>query len=80
LVAKYGAKCRPLDSLGYREAQAVLRGEIAETVAIPVAAQGHRNYAKRQGTWFRREPGVNWLAGFGDEVTTQAEEVVAAAS
>ena len=29
--------------------------------------QAHRNYAKRQMTWFRREPDVTWLEGFGDD-------------
>lgn len=42
--------------------------------AMAAVQQGHRNYSKRQGTWFRREPGVHWLAGFGDD-----PEVVAAA-
>jgi len=36
--------------------------------AIAAVQQAHRNYAKRQMTWFRREPGVEWIAGFGDEV------------
>jgi tRNA dimethylallyltransferase len=34
---------------------------------LETAQQAHRNYAKRQMTWFRREPGVQWLAGFGDD-------------
>jgi tRNA dimethylallyltransferase len=76
LVAKYGADCRPLGSLGYRQAQAVLRGEMTDAEAIAATAQGHRNYAKRQMTWFRREAGVRWLAGFGDTVTTEAESFV----
>jgi tRNA dimethylallyltransferase len=39
--------------------------------AIEAAQQGHRNYAKRQLTWFRREPEVHWIAAFGDEAETQ---------
>ena len=38
--------------------------------AVAAAQQGHRNYAKRQLTWFRREPEVHWIAGFGDEAET----------
>jgi tRNA dimethylallyltransferase len=38
--------------------------------------QGHRNYAKRQMTWFRREPEISWIAEFGDTVT--ASEAAAA--
>jgi tRNA dimethylallyltransferase len=68
LVAKYGAECRALGSLGYKQAQAVLRGEMSEPEAVAATAQGHRNLAKRQGTWFRREAGVEWLRGFGEDV------------
>jgi len=60
-----------LDSLGYRQAQSVLIKGISEKVAIAEAQQGHRNYAKRQLTWFRREPGVHWIEAFGDEPETQ---------
>jgi tRNA dimethylallyltransferase len=38
--------------------------------AIKEAQQGHRNYAKRQMTWFRREPDVHWIEAFGDEEET----------
>jgi tRNA dimethylallyltransferase len=38
--------------------------------------QGHRNYAKRQMTWFRRELEVHWMAEFGD--TPSASETAAA--
>ena len=38
--------------------------------AVKAAQQGHRNYAKRQMTWFRREPEVHWIEGFGDEAET----------
>jgi len=38
---------------------------------VVAAQQAHRNYAKRQMTWFRREPEVCWLRGFGDEAEIQ---------
>jgi tRNA dimethylallyltransferase len=41
--------------------------------AIARAQQGHRNYAKRQLTWFRREPDVHWVGGFGDDPTVQRQ-------
>jgi len=66
LLDRYGA-VKALDSLGYRQAAAVLDGKMSEQAAIEAAQQGHRNYAKRQLTWFRREPEVHWLEGFGDE-------------
>jgi len=77
LLARYGP-VKALDSLGYRQGQAVLAGTLSLEAGIEAAQQGHRNYAKRQMTWFRREPEVHWLAGFGDddEVTRAAAELV----
>jgi tRNA dimethylallyltransferase len=66
LLERYGP-VKALDSLGYRQALAVLAGTLSIEAAIKAAQQGHRNYAKRQMTWFRREPEVHWIAGFGDE-------------
>lgn len=62
---------RPLTSLGYKQAIQHLRGELTLEGAIAAAQQGHRNYAKRQMTWFRREPEVEWFAGFGSDPETQ---------
>jgi tRNA dimethylallyltransferase len=67
LVERYGETPRAFDSLGYRQARAVLRGEMPLEDAVAAAQQGHRNYAKRQLTWFRKEAEVQWLEGFGDE-------------
>jgi tRNA dimethylallyltransferase len=69
LLARYGP-VKALDSLGYRQALAVLAGTLSLEDGIAAAQQGHRNYAKRQLTWFRREPEVMWIAGFGDEPET----------
>ncbi len=66
LLDRYGP-VKALDSLGYRQALAVLAGTMSVEAAISAAQQGHRNYAKRQLTWFRREPAVHWIAGFGDD-------------
>ncbi|MEO6982054.1 MAG: tRNA (adenosine(37)-N6)-dimethylallyltransferase MiaA [Edaphobacter sp.] len=79
LLARYGDTCRPLSSLGYAEAAAVLRGELTREQAITQAQQGHRNYAKRQQTWFRREPDIHWLEGCGsdEDITAQAQQLVA---
>lgn len=64
---------RALGSLGYKQASQVLRGELSTPIALLDAQQGHRNYAKRQLTWFRREPDVKWFASFGDDVQLQRE-------
>jgi tRNA dimethylallyltransferase len=71
LLAKYGDAARPLASLGYRQAVQMLRGEIDAKAALQAAQQAHRNYSKRQMTWFRREPEVMWLNGFGDDPEIQ---------
>jgi tRNA dimethylallyltransferase len=77
LIARYG-RTPVLSSLGYREAGQFLDGTLTLTEAIAAAGQGHRNYAKRQLTWFRREPEVRWLYGFGDDpvVRLEAERLV----
>jgi tRNA dimethylallyltransferase len=71
LLTKYGDAAGPLASLGYKQAVQLLRNEIDLQSALQAAQQAHRNYAKRQITWFRREPGVAWLAGFGDDPAIQ---------
>jgi tRNA dimethylallyltransferase len=65
LLEKFGP-VKALDALGYRQALHVLREPAARDVEIQAAQQGHRNYAKRQLTWFRREPEVHWIEDFGD--------------
>jgi tRNA dimethylallyltransferase len=72
-VARYGEQAGPLASLGYKQAVQFLRGELDRESAIRAAQQAHRNYAKRQMTWFRREPDVHWIEGFGDETAIQAQ-------
>jgi len=74
LLERYGP-IKALDSLGYRQAMAVLAGTMSEPDAIAAAQQGHRNYAKRQLTWFRREPDVHWIEAFGDEPDTERAAV-----
>jgi tRNA dimethylallyltransferase len=69
LLEQYGP-VKALDSLGYRQAVGVLQEHLSVGAAVEAAQQGHRNYAKRQLTWFRREPNVHWLEGFGNEQET----------
>lgn len=69
----YGRRVRPLSSLGYKQAMQYLDGELSLPAAIAAAQQGHRNYAKRQMTWFRREQDVRWLTGFGSDSDTQQQ-------
>ena len=76
LLQKYGPSARPLASIGYRETVQLLKGEITKDAAIAAVQQAHRNYAKRQMTWFRREREVHWLTGFGSEPEMQQQASV----
>jgi tRNA dimethylallyltransferase len=75
LLEKYGSAPRPLSALGYKQAVALMRGEFEREDAVQAAQRAHRNYAKRQMTWFRREPDVTWIHGFGDDAKVQSEAI-----
>ncbi len=78
LLERYGDAARPLTSLGYKQAVQLLRSEVDSKTALQSAQQAHRNYAKRQMTWFRREPDVIWLEGFGDAPAIQKKAAMLA--
>ena len=65
---------KPFEFIGYRELHDRQEQGSPSPKVTEAIAQATRRYAKRQLTWFRKEPGVLWLAGFGD-----AADVVAAA-
>jgi tRNA dimethylallyltransferase len=71
---------KPFDFIGYRELRAVARGEMNLETAKDAIQIATRRYAKRQMTWFRREPSVHWLAGFGDQEQVQRAILVWLAS
>lgn len=75
LLEKYGPSATPLAALGYKQAVQLIRREIDLPSAVAAAQQAHRNYAKRQMTWFRREPEVQWLNGFGDDPRIQRDAI-----
>jgi tRNA dimethylallyltransferase len=61
------ATAKPFEFIGYRELRQHFGSAhpLADTIAA--IAQATRRYAKRQLTWFRRESGVQWFGGFGDD-------------
>ncbi len=65
LALGYPPTVKPLESHGYKQALQMVRGELGPRDAIFYAQRNTRNYAKRQITWFRKEPGLEWLRGFG---------------
>ncbi len=64
---------KPFDFIGYRELRAVLHEKLSLPEAVSSIRQSTRRYAKRQLTWFRRNPSVHWFAGFGDAPEIQQE-------
>jgi tRNA dimethylallyltransferase len=78
LLARYGPEVFAMRSLGYRQAANHLRGETSLAQAVAAAQQGHRNYAKRQLTWFRRDPDMLWLEDFGAAATPLAAQALRA--
>lgn len=69
----YGPGSKPMQSLGYKQALEFLSGEKTIDEAITECQLRTRQYAKRQVTWFRTEPDVVWLDGFGSEKRVQEE-------
>lgn len=64
---------KPFGFIGYRELRAVLQGGLKIDEARDVIQQATRRYAKRQMTWFRKEAGIHWCEGFGDDPQVQAQ-------
>ena len=62
----FAESCKPFESHGYKQALQLIRGELNPRDALFYAQRNTRNYAKRQITWFRREPELAWLKDFGD--------------
>lgn len=73
LAAGVPATAKPFESLGYKQALQVIAGRWTAEQALQSTQSETRQYAKRQLTWFRKEPAVHWLEGFGDEARIQQE-------
>jgi tRNA dimethylallyltransferase len=74
------ANAKPLQSLGYKQAVAVLNGAMSLEEAIEECQTRTRQYAKRQLTWFRADPDVQWLPGFGDDPAVRQEAMALVAA
>jgi tRNA dimethylallyltransferase len=73
LFAGLPPTAKPFESLGYKQALQMVQGRITEQQAIESTQLETRRYAKRQQTWFRKEQGVHWIEGFGDNPRVQTE-------
>ena len=57
----YTSSMQSMQGIGYKEMFYYLEGKISKEEAIEMIKKGSRNYAKRQLTWFRRDPRVIFL-------------------
>lgn len=73
-------KCTAMQAIGYKEFVCALQGECSIGEAAAQVQQASRQYAKRQLTWFRRNPRIHWLrrdAGEGTgEIVTKARQIL----
>jgi tRNA dimethylallyltransferase len=74
LLERYGPEAAALQSLGYRQLVAHLRGDLSLEEAQGLIARETRRYAKRQLVWFRAEPEVLWLEPQAPELARRARE------
>lgn len=58
---------KPFQFIGYSDLLEHLDGHLTVADAVKRIQQATRRFAKRQLTWFRKEPAVHWLSGFGDD-------------
>ncbi|HEY7820269.1 MAG TPA: tRNA (adenosine(37)-N6)-dimethylallyltransferase MiaA [Vicinamibacteria bacterium] len=72
LRARHGGDVPAFKAIGYREVNRHLDGEIDAEDARRLTVLSTIQYAKRQMTWFRREPDVQWFEGEGDDPAVEA--------
>jgi tRNA dimethylallyltransferase len=73
LQAGVSPSSKALATIGYRQAVSVISGGVPLAEAIADCRLRTRHYAKRQLTWFRAEPDVHWLSGFGGDPAVRQE-------
>lgn len=71
-AAGFSRDLKSMQAIGYRQASAVLHGELSRDAAIRLTIDATRQYAKRQETWFRALPNVVWHAAPPDLAAVEA--------
>lgn len=70
LIARgISATAKPFEFIGYSQLRAHLENQLTLEAAVAEIQAATRNFAKRQLTWFRKEPSVHWLDAFGDSAS-----------
>ena len=64
-------KCTAMQAIGYKEFVDALQGRSSMETATALVQQSSRKYAKRQLTWFRRNPAIHWLVREENDGTAQ---------
>ena len=67
---------RSMTGLGYRQFSGFLAGEYSYEEAVCLLKRDTRHFAKRQMTWFRKEPGIHWIHVGEDESSCQVADCV----
>ena len=74
------ASCTAMQAIGYKEFLAAMEGKMSVSEAASQVQQASRHYAKRQLTWFRRNPNIHWLrrrpGGTGEEILSAARQIL----
>ena len=76
LIARFDATQFSFSGIGYAEARAVIDGRLSYEEAVAEDAARNVRFARRQDTWFRREPDINWLNATGHLPVAEALELV----
>ncbi len=72
----YDPLLRPLQTLGYKQIGAHLRDECAAEELIPAIQRETRRFAKRQLTWFRKLPHINWFDVHTGKISDVIDEII----
>jgi len=74
-------KCTAMQAIGYKEFIDALAGRCSVAEAAAQVQQASRRYAKRQLTWFRRNPNIHWLrrktGENGEQILFRARQILA---
>lgn len=76
LATGISPEAKAFESIGYKQAIAVIQGRMTMKDAVAATALATAQYAKRQMTWFRREKDPVWLHGFGEDPHTVEQAVM----
>lgn len=71
LESGYAQTLKPLQSIGYRHAIWFLKGKVTQSEMLRLLQRDTRHFAKRQFTWFRRDPRISWY-----DISNQLNEVL----